>query len=285
MKKIFINFDSIFNRIERNWESNLAKRIIGLLLILTYVVSLILIGLKSSGFIKKPLSGFIPDNYFYAINIAFTLLLFIEVINLVFGIARSVSATMGRQLEIFSLILLRNAFEELTEYTSHPGAAGIHDTILPLLSLAGGALFIFIALVLYKKIICHYQITINIKETQSFIIWKKIISLLLLIIYSGIGIHNIIIFFQTGYVAEFFETFYTVLIFADILIVLISMRYTHIYSLIFRNSAFALATITIRMALISPAYYNVAIGAGAAVFILGITIAYNKLMDTTCTIE
>ncbi len=285
MKNIFILFSNTFNRIERSWESNLTKRIIGILLIATYTVSLILIWLKSGGFINEPLSNYIPDNYFYAINIAFTLLLFIEVIDLVFGIAKSVSAAMGRQFEIFSLILLRNSFKELTGFTKLNNPAEIMGSILPLLAVAGGALFIFISLVIYNKIICHYQITGNVKETQSFIIWKEIISLLLLVIYSGISIYNIIIFFRTGYAPEFFETFYTVLIFSDIFIVLISMRYTHIYSLIFRNSGFALATITIRMALISPAYYNVLISAGAAVFVLGIAAAYNKLMDATCTIE
>ena len=76
-------------------------------------------------------------------------------------------------------------------------------------------------------------------------------------------------------VYPFFEIFFTVLIFSDILMVLISLRYSSTYSFVFRNSGYAVATVFIRLALTSPNHVSVLLGVGAAVFALGVTLAYN----------
>ena len=41
-------------------------------------------------------------NHFFALDVAFTLLLLIEVASLIFGLERSVSSAVGKQIEIFS---------------------------------------------------------------------------------------------------------------------------------------------------------------------------------------
>ena len=53
------------------------------------------------------------------------------------------------------------------------------------------------------------------------------------------------------------------------------MRYTATYAVVFRNSGFAIATVLIRLALIAPPPINVGLGMGAALFALGLTVAYN----------
>ena len=67
----------------------------------------------------------------------------------------------------------------------------------------------------------------------------------------------------------------TVLIFADVLMVLISLRYSTTYHIVFRNSGFAVATVLIRLALIAPAPVNALLGIASALFALGLTVAYN----------
>ena len=54
-----------------------------------------------------------PESHFYAIHLAFTLILAMEVMSLIFVIPSSLSQSMGKQFEILTLILLRNAFKEL----------------------------------------------------------------------------------------------------------------------------------------------------------------------------
>ena len=74
----------------------------------------------------------------------------------------------------------------------------------------------------------------------------------------------------------FFDAFFTALIFADILLVLVSLRYTDTYAVVFRNAGFALATVVLRLALVAPPYVNVALGVGATAFVIALTLAYNR---------
>ena len=71
--------------------------------------------------------------------------------------------------------------------------------------------------------------------------------------------------------------FFTFLIFNDILLVLISMRYSDSYRILFRNSGYALATITMRLALELPHPYNVIVGVMAAVFVFSLVLTYNRI--------
>ncbi|MBV5326887.1 MAG: hypothetical protein JZU65_04505, partial [Chlorobium sp.] len=75
---------------------------------------------------------------------------------------------------------------------------------------------------------------------------------------------------------DFFAIFYTILVFSDVLLVLVSLRYSSNYQIVFRNSGFAVATVVVRLALTAPPYYNVLLGVGAMVFAIGITVAYNR---------
>jgi hypothetical protein len=284
MKRVLTVIDTFYNRVEETWESGAMKKSTGTILVLSYLLSLGIIELNTWGYLPLPFKTYIPDNRFYAIHIAFSLLLLIEVVDLVFGITRSVSEAMGKQLEIFSLILLRQSFKEFTYFSEPLKWDEISRSVLPILSGAVGALLVFIALVVYYKIICHHPITDDEDQKASFISAKKTLSLTLLGIYTVIGILNIIEYLETGRFFKFFETFYTILIFADILIVLISLRFSHTYHVVFRNSGFALATVTIRLALIAPHYFDIAIGTGASLFVVALTVAYNRFVKYSCAI-
>ena len=67
------------------------------------------------GFLPPGIAEHVPDKHFDAILWAFTLLLLAEVISLIFALAQSVATAVGKQLEIMSLILLRQSFKELTD--------------------------------------------------------------------------------------------------------------------------------------------------------------------------
>ncbi len=57
---------------------------------------------------------------------------------------------------------------------------------------------------------------------------------------------------------------------------LISLRYNSTYSIVFRNSGFALATVIIRLALTAPPIYNVVVGFLAISISIGLTYIYNN---------
>ncbi len=270
--KVNILFDSIENR----WESKLFLSISGYTLVVSFVVLLILIELLLRGFLPHFLDNIVPHNHFYAINYVFTLLLVFEVISLVFSLVHSVASSVGKQFEILSLILLRNSFKEFIYFPEPIKWDKISEPIFHILSDATGALLIFVILGFYYNLQKHQLITKNSIDQKRFVSAKKLLALVLIIVFIFLGVDNLWKLYHHTNVTNFFASFYTILIFSDILIVLISLRYCQNYYSVFRNSAFALTTVFIRLALSAPVYYNVAIAVFTGLYTLGVTYAYNS---------
>lgn len=272
MKRLSIIFDFI----HRGWEKPAFIKTLSVILILAYLLSLFLIFLRSKGFIVDFIIP-IPVNHFKAIELVFTLLLFFEVINLVFSLEKSISNSMIIQLEILSLILLRGAFKVFGELPNDFQWDELTVHAVNLFADAFGALLIFTGIILIKRWERPLSICQTLDSLERFINVKKTLALLMLIIFTGLIITDIYYYFAQKETFNFFHTFYTILIFTDILIVLISLRYGDSYLLLFRNSGYALATVIIRLALSAPSPLNAILGVTAMLFIFFIVLAYNKL--------
>ena len=150
------------------------------------------------------------------------------------------------------------------------------DPIITMLSEAFGAAIIFSIILLINKTFKHAPITDDPTSQSQFIVYKKITALSLFFIFISFGFTDIVLYIKHAQAFDFFKTFYTILIFTDIFLVLLSMRYNYSFIVVFRNSAYAVATIIIRMALSAPNYYNIALGILASVFILFVSYFYTK---------
>lgn len=279
VKRIFNTTDRWFAWTLHVWESRVRIKFIGMVLILTYAASLALIELGMRGYLPAWARPHIPENHYYAISIAFTFLLYIEMIDLVFGLARSFSDSIGKQFQIFALILLRQSFKEFAALPEPLHWPQLPDPVLHILSTSVGALIIFGILALYYRILRHQPITDDEIEAGSFISAKKTISLALLVVFVLMGLDYCI--HPADHDVLFFDTFYTVLVFCDILIVLVSLRYSCGFEVVFRNSGFALATIVLRLALSAPPYISALLGVCATVYVLGLMLLYNAFI-TSC---
>ncbi|MBT8270913.1 MAG: hypothetical protein KJO25_02590, partial [Bacteroidia bacterium] len=149
------------------------------------------------------------------------------------------------------------------------------EPILNMFAYGMGGLIIFTLVSLTYRVQKHIKITSNLDEQNNFISVKKGIALMLLIGFFIIGVDDIAQLFNTGIYNHSFEDFYTLLIFSDILIVLIALRYSTDYIRIFRYSAFALATIFIRISFSLDVYASVLVGVLGAVFVLLLSLSYN----------
>jgi len=114
MKRLFSPTNAIFNRVRGYWDSHYSQRLAATLLLGGYLVSLLAIELGRRGVLPGSLAVLVPRSHYAAISVAFTLLLYLELIDLVFGLAKSVSRSVGKQFEIFSLILLRQSFKDFS---------------------------------------------------------------------------------------------------------------------------------------------------------------------------
>jgi hypothetical protein len=267
--------ESTFDALEAFWENPRTQRFSANLLIVTFILTLIIIELRRRGFLPDALKSVFPDSHFFAVSIAFTMLLGIEILGLVFSVARSVSESLGKQFEILSLILLRQSFKEFIYFDEPIEWQKVSEPVMHILSDTGGALAIFAMLAFYNRIQLHRPVVMDANERLKFIAAKKLVGLLLLLIFISVGLNDLARSFAGLPTYDFFATFYTILVFSDVLLVLVSLRYSPNYLILFRNSGFAVATVIIRLALTAPAYINVLLGVAAAFFAVGVTIAYN----------
>ena len=275
MIKILLFVSNLFDRIERFWEKLIVRKYMGPFMVLVYLLSLFVIELKRWVVLPAPLNAMIPYSHFAAANVAFSLLLLFEVIDLIFGITSSFSRAFGKQLEIFAIILLRNCFKSFSEFSEPIVWEGISDTILHILASSFGALIIIIILVFYYRILQRFPICDDSEKRESFIYVKKAVSLFLFLTFLGIGAVSLFNYFSYGEFFQFFPVFFTVLILCDILMVLVALGYSSSFPVVFRNSGFAVSTVLLRLALTAPYYYDVALGIIAAVYAIGLTLTYN----------
>ncbi len=266
---------SFYDLIHNYWKSKSTHNLLSSILVLSFVISLVLALLNGNSWIPTSIQAYLPQNIFHSIEISFTLVLMIEVIGLVFSISYSVTSSLVKQLEILSLILLRSTFKQFGEFYQLENWSN-YEPILSMISDAFGAMIIFVIILLINKTLKHTPITDDPERQTHFVMFKKMVGLLLFFIFLISGIYDISLYFRHQQAFDFFKNFYTILIFSDIFLVLLSMRYNYSYIIVFRNSAFAVATIIIRMALSAPDYYNIALGVLASLFILGISYFYTK---------
>ncbi len=211
---------------------------------------------------------------------AFTILLVVEVIGLIFEFPRSVADSVGKQFEVLSIILLRSAFKEFSNFGEPLTWSGDTLAIYRMMADAFGALVIFFLIGIFYRLQKHRAITEDRDGQDRFVMMKKSMALALFGFFIYFGVRDIFHFFISTKFTSSLNDFYTVLIFADVLLLLYSLRFTTRYVNIFRYSSFAFAAILIRVSLSAPPFINVVIGISAGMFVLALTYAYNYIRAT-----
>lgn len=256
------------------WENPRTERAIGLALLWIYLLTLLLAETARAGFFPDWAPKFSPI-HFFAIELAFTLILGIEVLSLIFVLPTSLSSSMGKQFEILTLILLRNAFKVLS-FLPEPVYIGM-DNIMHLVEIAASgtaALVVFLCLGVYRRYNRRWPAKMSSDAIARYVASKKLVAMFLLGTFIGIGVYDIWLTF-TGHEVHFFETIYTVLIFADIAMVLIAQRFMPCYYAVFRNSGFVVGTLLMRLSLSAPPLLCCATAVFAALYVLGLNFGAN----------
>ena len=118
---------------------------------------------------------------------------------------------------------------------------------------------------------------------EGYVLSKKLVALILFGIFAAIGVEHVWAFLA-GRPAPggsgFFETIYTVLIFADIAMVLIAQRYMPSYFAVFRNSGFVIGTLLMRLSLSAPPYLCAGLAVFAALYVLALTWGIDRFGAT-----
>ena len=265
---------NLFDHLEHIWDSAAVRRGMGTGLVICFILALWFVQLARWELIVWPLEK--APSHFYALELAFTILLLFEVIDLIFAFADSIANAAGRQFQVLSLILLRQSFKELADLQEPLVWSEVRDVLPWIVSDALGALLIFVALgMFYAMQRRDDQELKDADDQQTFMQLKKAIAFALLLGTLGTGLVNLASMFGYGQEQPFFEGLYTAMIFVDVLIVLISIRFASAYRVLFRYFGFAVATLMLRLALSAPRIMDAVIGFGAVLFCIALTWAYH----------
>ena len=278
--------NSLFNTV---FADNVRKKVEHLILILAgfgFIIHLFLIFLKELNLIAvTDLNQELLNDPISAIYTPFSLILVYEVYLLLFYLPRSFTSCISKQFEIISLIVIREIFKDIPLMDLNDNLIFSEHNIELIVDLLG-FLILFFLIYLFNK---GTQKSTNKEITDAslirFISSKKIVSLSLLIVMTFMAFNTISEWIFNIYSNQtitqiddlFFNKFFTLLILADVIILLISFRYTEEYSKLIRNTGFIISTILIRLSFSSSGYLTMILiltGVGFAYLILRI---YNAI--------
>ena len=203
----------------------------------------------------------LQHSYLKAIYTPFSFILFYEVFLLVIIIPKSISEFIGKQFEVITLITLRSVFHDIADLDLKNSININNPEFISLLYDLIASLIMLSLTILYYKIYQNNGKAEVVNQLNNFINIKKMVSLGMIVILLLLSISSfynwgseMIIALQTGKNfpnsnAVFYSDFFSIMIFVDVLLLIISFTYHFSFFTIFRNASFIITTILIRMSL------------------------------------
>ena len=197
----------------------------------------------------------LTSNPISALYTPFTFILIYEAFLLIYYLPRSFTTSVAKEFEIISLVIIRKIFKDIPELNLDSDSIINEGNLLILYDLLG-IIAIFYLIYLFKKTWHNTPKRKSNKKLESFINYKKLISISLVPILFVLCFTNFYDWFVDVFVYKqfngdlngvFFIDFFTVLILVDVLILLISFQYTERYSQLMRNTGFIISTILLRL--------------------------------------
>ena len=194
-----------------------------------------------------------------ALYTPFSILLAYEVYQLIRVIPQSFSASMGKQFEVITLIVVRESLVYLAGLTA-PEIESLGTWIYPLLVKIGAFITLLtVSLAIGRVDSRRFNSTIPSSSTNRYVTVKKALSVVLLLVFVVMALTSVFTWFDDAAQGNervdasiFFGDFFSILVLADIFILLVSYRYTHRFSVLARNTGFVLSTVIMRIALDAP---------------------------------
>jgi hypothetical protein len=233
--KIRAAFEQIYSTV---FAPQVRKGIENLILILAgigFLIHLGLIALKNNGiFLFSGMSQDLLSDPIAAIYTPFSLILVYEVYLLLFYLPRSFTYCVSKQFEIISLIVIRKIFKDIPLMQLSEGWMQDSHNVELLIDLVGFLLLFLLIYFFNKGKMKLPKREVTDPKLLRFINSKKIVSVLLLGILGVMSIttfsdwlYNVVMKNRIDNVdGLFFNQFFTLLILADVVILLISFRFT-----------------------------------------------------------
>ena len=253
-----------------------------------FIFHLSLVLLNNYSIINIGNESLLLTNPISAIYTPFSIILYYEIFLLIYYLPRSFTTSILKQFEIISLIIIRRIFYDIpklnldsNDWFNNPDNLQITYDLISILIL-------FFLIYLFNFVKSKIENKKGIRNIERFIDSKKIISVILIpvmIVLFIIGLYNLYSIGMSSdfassfyYVNEvFYNTFFSILIIADVFILLLSFLYTERYSQIMRNTGFIICTILIRLSFSSSGLTNLLLIISSVLFGLLILKIYSLM--------
>jgi hypothetical protein len=281
-------FDRVYSDQRREWLDHAVVNVS----IAGFLVHLLLVFLARTLPNPPALLAAVGRNYLAAIYTPFSFILFYEVLTLIAALPHSTTQSIAKQYEIVSLIFIRRFFKDIAQLDDIGKLAQLSPEVLPVFLDVGAGLFMFLLVTVFlhagRRRPQRDTHTEESAELKKFISRKKVIALALVVLLVGLAAYSLVVFAfedsQAIYQGTkltldpntfFYTDLFTVMIFTDVLIVILSLSVSDRYELVFRNAAFVISTILIRFSLTTERRYSALLAVTGMVFGILTLVIYN----------
>jgi hypothetical protein len=231
--------------------------------IVSYLIHLLIIFLNIQGVIEIEQKFF--KNPIAAIYTPFSFILIFEVFLLVYYLPKSITAYIGKQYEIITLIVIRKIFKDLAYVELDSNWFQNQDDLQFTIDVLTSLILFFVIYLFYRAIRKRDYVSINKlndrgKNIRKFVLLKQILAIILVPILFVFAFYSLINWgvitandYSNGILEfsninnVFFDEFFNILIIIDVLLLLASFFYSDKFYKIIRNSGFVISTILIKI--------------------------------------
>jgi hypothetical protein len=280
-----LNFDLLHKLLLSDQVKKRSERVVLTVSIISFLVHLSIIFLVDFGLLPFDKNSELLKSPIAAIYTPFSFILLYEVYLLIFYLPKSFTTYINKQYEIITLIIIRRLFKDLSNISLTKDWFKINYDL---------QLGLFYLIYLFNKIAKAHSGIESIGPAQlegvaRFIKIKKVLAtilvpaLVILSVYSfanwliyGVFLHDTSAISFKNLNNIFFEQFFTILIIADVIVLLFSFFHTDEFHTVIRNSGFVISTILIRLSFSASGLINTLLILSSVVFGLVILVVYNQ---------
>jgi hypothetical protein len=230
----------------------------------------------------------LDESPLHAVYTPFSVILFYEVVLLVFTLAASHTGEIAKQYQIISLIVVRRVFKDIGSFSELQNWLAEPEAVKAVLLDMAGAVLMFLIVTGFTLLRHMMPKTVIHRDLQGFIQLKKAVAVLLLVVLVALATINLaswlgLIKGLPGSLAPppadadlfFFPRFFEFMIFTDVFLLIVSLAYYDRYEHVFRNAGFVISTVLLRVSLSTPKPYDLLLALTAMLYGLAVLGVFN----------
>jgi hypothetical protein len=238
--------------------------------------------------LPRTLFAGLDESPLHAVYTPFSVILFYEVVLLVFTLAASHTGEIAKQYQIVSLIVVRRVFKDIGSFSELENWLAEPEAVKAVLLDMAGAVLMFLIVTGFTLLRHVMPKTAIHRDLQGFIQLKKAVAVLLLVVLAALATINLaswlgLITALPGALAPppadadlfFFPRFFEFMIFTDVFLLIVSLAYYDRYEHVFRNAGFVISTVLLRVSLSTPKPYDLLLALTAMLYGLAVLGVFN----------